>query len=179
MVLFGILSIIIGSILGIYSIYLMRVKNDIVFPSILIVFVHFAMILGIFLITKNIGLGFVAMIFYNILFVSEIIIYVIRNKNTSEKIERLKSDVDEEIKFWESVFLENHKFVDDEECFHHLLRVNKLVERARELNLFEIVNPLLNLIVKNKAYFKDYRISRISENANIDRNSWWLYVDKI
>lgn len=173
------MSVIIGSVLGIYSIYLMRVKNDIVLPSILIVFVHFAMILGIFLITKNIGLGFVAMIFYNILFVSEIIIYIIRNKDTSAKIEKLKSDVNEEIKFWESVFLENHRFVDDEECFHHLLRVNKLVERARELNLIEIVNPLLNFIAKNKDYFKNYGVSRISENANIDRNSWWLYVDKM
>ncbi len=73
----GILLIFIGSVLGIYSIYEMRIKNNIVIPSLLIVFVHFFIIFGIFLITKNPGLGFVAMIFYNIVFVAEIISYIL------------------------------------------------------------------------------------------------------
>ncbi len=175
----GILLILVGSFLGIYSIYRMRIKNDIIIPSILIVFVHFFVIFGIFLITKNPSLGFVAMIFYNIVFVAEIISYILKNRNINAEIEHLSKQVSEEIEFWKSVISEGHRFVDDYECFEHLLRVDRIVDRAESLSLLELVKPLLNLLKSNKNYFNNYRVSEISKRAKISKKKWWLYIDEI
>jgi hypothetical protein len=175
--IFGIIFIFIGSIMGIYSIYEMRVKNKIILPVSLIVFVHFFIILGIFLITRNIGLGFVAMIFYNIVFVAELIIYILKNKDVNLKIEQLVNEVNDELKFWQSVIYENHKFVDDYECFEHLMRVDKIVKKAINMDLFEIVKPLLNFLEEHKNYFKSYKVSEIAKKLKISEDNWWFYLD--
>ncbi|MEO0150886.1 MAG: hypothetical protein ABIL49_07300 [candidate division WOR-3 bacterium] len=171
--------IIIGSFLGIYSIYQMRIKNNIVLPAILIVFVHFFIIFGIFLITKNPSLGFVAMIFYNIVFTAELISYILRNRNVNVKIEEFKREVDEEVLFWENVISENHKFVDDYECFEHILRLDKLIRKAKDIDMFEAINPLLEFLKSHKNYFRNYKISQISERMRIPKECWWFYLDKL
>jgi len=174
----GIILILIGSIIGIYSIYEMRIKNKIVLPVSLIVFVHFFIILGIFLITRNIALGFVAMIFYNIVFVAELIIYIIKNKDINLKIEQLVNEVDDELKFWQSVIYENHKFVDDYECFEHLMRLDKIIKKSISMDLFEVVQPLLNFLEEHKHYFRYYKISEIAKKLKISKDNWWFYLDE-
>ncbi|MEO0202180.1 MAG: hypothetical protein ABIL37_00445 [candidate division WOR-3 bacterium] len=175
----GVLLVIVGSILGIYSIYEMRIKNRVILPSLSIVFVHFFIVFGVFLITKNPSLGFVAMIFYNIVFIAELISYVLRNKNVNLEIENLKRELDEEILFWKNLIYENHKFVDDYELFEHILRVDKIIRRAKDMDMLEITKPLLNFLKNNKNYFKNYKISEISEKIKIPKECWWFYLDKL
>jgi len=176
--IFGIIFILIGSIMGIYSIYEMRIKNKIILPVFLIVFVHFFIILGIFLITRNIGLGFVAMIFYNIVFVAELITYILKNKDINLKIEQLVNEANDELKFWQSVIYENHKFVDDYECFEHLMRLDKIIKKSISMDMFEVIKPLLNFLEEHKNYFKCYKVSEIAKKLKISKDNWWFYLDE-